>query len=397
MERRPGVSYRRPDGDPGRVVVEAANESRLSVERLPRSDWLQAVAEPDREQLREALDSGVVDVTYRLTVNEDPTWVHERGSQTESGDIVGYLFPAGERVERRRQLERQRERLEEFASVVSHDLRNPLSVAVGNIELAREFEGDAADDRLERAHDALDYMNDLISDLLALAREGQSVEETSAAELDAIVECAWRTVGDASQAALVVDGPLPTVDCDRSRLRQAIENLFRNAIEHGMPDSAGESDGPRGAGPADGIAPGTFSVDTESDGDCGDRESGPASTDSGGTDREPALRIFVGSEDDGFYVADDGPGIDPDERERVFEPGHTTADDGTGFGLAIVGRIAEAHGWETSVTDSRAGGARFEFTGVDIGPSEDTAVASESGGDDRAATERGRSGRPSEE
>ena len=396
IERRPGVSYRRPGGDPEQIVVEAADEPRLSVERFPRTGWLQAVAEPDREQLREALDRNVVDVTYRLTVGEDPTWVHERGSRTDSGDVVGYLFPAGERAERRRRLEQQRERLDEFASVVSHDLRNPLSVAVGNIELAREFEGDAADDRLERAYDALDYMNDLISDLLALAREGQSVEETSVAEFDAVVERAWRTVGNASQAALVVDGPLPAVDCDRSRLRQAIENLFRNAIEHGIPDSAGESNGPRGAGPADGIAPGTFSVDAESDGGLGDREDGPASGDSEGTDREPALRIFVGT-DDGFYVADDGPGIDPDERERVFEPGHTTADDGTGFGLAIVERIAEAHGWEVSVTDSRAGGARFEFTGVDTEPSENAVGASDSAPDNRAVSDpRGPSG-PSKE
>lgn len=62
---------------------------------------------------------------------------------------------------------------------------------------------------------------------------------------------------------------------------------------------------------------------------------------------------------------DDGPGIPDDEREPVLEPGYSTAENGTGFGLSIVQRIAEAHGWTTRVTDSEAGGARFEFTGVD--------------------------------
>ena len=212
-------------------------------------------------------------------------------------------------------------------------------------------------------------MNDLISDLLTLAREGQSVEETSAAELDAVVERAWRTAGDASRAALVVDDPLPTVDCDRCRLRQALENLFRNAIEHGADDTdaapsdsgAVPSDNSRSTGIADDIAPGTFSVETSQSDETEQRET----PDRERTDGEPSVRIFVGALSDGFYIADDGPGIDPDERERVFEPGHTTDDDGTGFGLAIVDRIAEAHGWEVSVTESRTEGARFEFRGVD--------------------------------
>jgi signal transduction histidine kinase len=325
MERRPGIAYRRPDGDPTRFVVEAADEPRLNVEALPRTGWLDVVAESDRNRLRSALDGEAVDVTYRLTVDDEPTWVHECGKRAEGGDVVGYLFPAGEQFESHRQLERERERLAEFASVVSHDLRNPLSVAVGNLELATDLDGDAADERLNRAHDALGWMDDLISDLLALAREGRSVEETTTIALEDIVRPAWRTVGDEADAALVVDDSLPAVDCDGSRLRQVFENLFRNSIEHGSTDGR---------------------------------------TQSGGRS-DPAVQIVVGPLPDGFYVADDGPGIPPGERDTVFDPGHSTADGGTGFGLAIVERIAEAHGWSISVTEGRDGGARFEFTGVD--------------------------------
>jgi signal transduction histidine kinase len=76
--------------------------------------------------------------------------------------------------------------------------------------------------------------------------------------------------------------------------------------------------------------------------------------------------VRVGALDDGFYVADDGPGVPPDDREHVFESGYSTSEDGTGFGLAIVEEIASAHGWDVDVVESEDGGARFEVTGVEL-------------------------------
>jgi signal transduction histidine kinase len=78
------------------------------------------------------------------------------------------------------------------------------------------------------------------------------------------------------------------------------------------------------------------------------------------------ITVRVGVEGDGFYVADDGIGIDPAEWESVFEKGYTTREDGSGYGLTIVRNIVGAHGWDIDVTESRDGGARFEITGVDI-------------------------------
>ncbi|WP_275552483.1 histidine kinase dimerization/phospho-acceptor domain-containing protein, partial [Halorubrum sp. SD626R] len=150
MERRPGIAYRRPDGDPDRFVVESVGESGPDPAVLPQTGWSEAVADADADRFHAALGEERVDVAYRLEVDDAETWVHERAARDGRGNLVGYLFTAGDRVERNRQLERQRERLEEFASVVSHDLRNPLSVAVGNVELAMEFEGDASTDRLDR-------------------------------------------------------------------------------------------------------------------------------------------------------------------------------------------------------------------------------------------------------
>ena len=218
---------------------------------------------------------------------------------------------SGELQQRRanEQLEAQNEQLNEFAGVVSHDLRNPLNVAEGRLELARsECESEHLD-AVGRAHDR---MNALIDDLLMLARTGEQVGELESVNLtDLAAEC-WKNVATAG-ATLTTDVER-NVRADGSRLRQLFENLFRNAIDHG-----GEG-----------------------------------------------VSITVGESDEGFYVEDTGPGIPEDEWETVFEPGYSTVQDGTGFGLTIVTQVAQAHGWRVRVTDGSTGGARFEVTGVEF-------------------------------
>jgi signal transduction histidine kinase len=67
-------------------------------------------------------------------------------------------------------------------------------------------------------------------------------------------------------------------------------------------------------------------------------------------------------------VADDGEGIDPEDREQIFERGYSSDHQNTGLGLAIVQSAAEAHDWDVTVEESEAGGARFEFRGVEEPP-----------------------------
>jgi signal transduction histidine kinase len=76
--------------------------------------------------------------------------------------------------------------------------------------------------------------------------------------------------------------------------------------------------------------------------------------------------VAIGAFPDGFYVEDDGPGIPVEDRERVFDAGYSTSEDGTGLGLRIVSEVADTHGWRVAVTESERGGARFEVTGVDV-------------------------------
>ena len=78
----------------------------------------------------------------------------------------------------------------------------------------------------------------------------------------------------------------------------------------------------------------------------------------------PEVTVTVEQFEDGFFVADDGPGVQPGERRQVFEYGYTTADDRIGSGLTIAETIAESLGWELTVVGGTDGGCRFEITGV---------------------------------
>ena len=213
------------------------------------------------------------------------------------------------RANREEELRLQNERLDEFADVVAHDLRNPLSVAKGFIDMAEET-GDP--EQFETVRSALDRIGQLIDDLLTLAQGEATVENREPIDIREATERAWELV-DTDGASLSVDDP-PTVSGDPSRVRQLLENLFRNSVEHG--------------GTGEGLV--TVTV-----GDIGDG--------------------------DGFYVADDGVGIPTERQGRVLDHGVTFSDEGTGFGLSIVADIARAHGWSVTVTDADSGGARFEF------------------------------------
>lgn len=211
--------------------------------------------------------------------------------------------------DREQHLERQNERLEEFANVVSHDLRNPLNVASGRLELAQN---DCDSKHLSHVESAHERMEALITDLLTLAKQGQTPSDRSIIQLANLVESCWENV-QTKDATILIDTD-STIRAEESQLRQMFENLIRNGVEHG------------GSG----------------------------------------VTITVGDLDNGFYIEDDGPGIPSDERDAIFKAGHSTSEQGTGFGLSIVKQVVEAHEWKIQVTESITGGARFEVTGVEF-------------------------------
>ncbi|WP_436936135.1 sensor histidine kinase [Halovenus marina] len=230
-----------------------------------------------------------------------------------AGDTnTGYLLTLSDVTEAeqyRRELEEKTETLEQFASVVSHDLRNPLNVAQLRLDLVRD---ECDSEHLDDVERSLSRMETLIDDLLTLAREGEAIDELQQTNLADVADRCWEGV-DTADAELVVETDL-TVMADPERLQQLFENLFRNAIEHGGSN----------------------------------------------------VTITVGTLEDGFSIADDGPGIPEEERKQVFEFGYSTRESGTGFGLAIVQQVVDGHDWAISVTESDDGGAKFEVTGVEI-------------------------------
>lgn len=255
-------------------------------------------------------DGAVVEVSRaggmrHYQISENPF----SAGRTELGTAIIFT-DVTEREQYRQELERQNERLENFASMVSHDLRNPLNVASLRLGAARE-QYDSED--LDAAKDALERMGTLIENLLALARHGQPIEEPEQVRLSAVANRAWELV-DTKEASLAVESDC-TFMADESRLQQLFENLFRNAIEHGS----------------------------------------------------ETVSITVGEfpEGSGFYVSDDGPGIPEDERDAVFEFGHSSEKEGTGFGLAIVREIVHAHDWRIAITESNDGGTRFEIGDIE--------------------------------
>jgi PAS domain S-box/PAS domain S-box len=256
---------------------------------------------PEKERGRFEFPATRPDGEERIYEDNIAVLTDEDGNYTGS---IGIIRDITEQKRRERALERQNERLDNFATIISHDIRNPLQVASGNLAQARATGDEAAFEKVEAAHERID---EIIDDVLTLARHGQSVAETEPTSLNAVARDAWATV-DTQGMSLETRGD-KQLEAEPDRLRQLLENLFRNALEHAGPDV-------------------TVTV-----GPIQPMHTSTRAAHAGGS---------------GFYVADNGPGISEDEREDVLNFGYSTAAEGTGFGLAIVSQIADAHGWETT-------------------------------------------------
>ncbi|ESS07661.1 MAG: histidine kinase domain protein, HSP90-like ATPase [uncultured archaeon A07HB70] len=239
----------------------------------------------------------------------------------DDGDrVVGWLFVTP----------RTGPGIDTVASTLSHDLRNPLDVAKAHLEAASEG---STDPHLGQVAEAHDRMEQIIRNVLALARDEEALSMSPDVDVERVAREAWAAV-ETGDASLSVADPPSAVEADTDSLRRLFENLFRNSVEHGS----------------------TNSRDTRSPDDGVNHVS---------TEDEP-VEIRVGAAADGFFVADDGAGIDATEQSHVFDPGYAGDTDGTGLGLTIVARIARLHGWTVTLTQDD-GGARFEFRGVTDG------------------------------
>jgi PAS domain S-box-containing protein len=295
----------------------------LSEERLDSGDCM-AVTEFVAEQLAEperftTATEELYELPYESHQQEfrlaDGRWIDRYTTPIvdDEGTHYGLLTLVRDITDRKQyetRIETQNQWLERLAEVISHDLRTPLTTADNHLKLL-EMELDEpappvaeslAD--LEATHDRLRQFTE---HLPQLARESTDVGAPIECELATVARDGWDVVDTRSLSLVVTqDG---TLRADPKRLQQVFENLFENAVEHAT----------------------------------------------GGDDAATTVRVGVC--EDGFYVADDGPGVSPEQGQEVFKYGMSTGE-GSGIGLAIVRNIVEAHGWDIRV-EHATDGARF--------------------------------------
>jgi len=209
-------------------------------------------------------------------------------------------------------------RVGELTAGIAHEFRNGLATIHGYARLlALDTLAPAYRDYVEGIRQETASLGQIVTNFLNFARPAQLT--LAPVELEAIAERAADEIRDDTRArggAVVVRGAFPTIEGDEVLLRQALSNLTRNAFEACM--AAGRA---------------------------------PSIVIEGAVDRPQGIVRVA--------VLDNGPGIDPDARERVFRPFFTTRQQGTGLGLALVQKIVVLHNGRISVGISPQGGAAF--------------------------------------
>ncbi|EMA27351.1 ATP-binding protein [Halobiforma nitratireducens] len=284
------------------TICEQA-ENALSSEDV--ADNLRAVLSGDRDRYQHEYPCHTPDPqqwnrldAYRFTHDGDP-----------------YLLIVHTNISDRKHVELQAnaraEQLETAIEVLQHDLRNPLNVIEGYVELLAADLDDA--ETIEGLQQAVTRITEITEATLTFAKSG-ALSETELLSVEDLARTAWLSVATAD-ATLVVEDSHRIIG-DRRLLLQLFENLFRNAIEHAGPD----------------------------------------------------CRVRLGVVETGFYVEDDGPGIPPSVREKAIEADYSTRGTG-GLGLALVQAVVQAHGADLTISAAADGGARFDVTGLDVPPS----------------------------
>jgi PAS domain S-box-containing protein len=269
-----------------------------------------AVVSEAVESVRETGESETVE--FRTIPDIEAEWVETQIQPVFNDGSVSRLIGVSRDItdykRRQQQLERQNERFDELASVVSHDLQTPIQTIEGRLELAVET-GDTA--HVENALDAVDRLNELREDLVAMLRAKEIVGEMEEIDVGKLAESAWKAVNSLGGSTLEIVENV-RMEGDPDATQRLLQNLLSNSVEHA----------------------------------------------------EGSTSIHVGEVAEGFYVEDDGPGIEPEDRGKVFTPGFSTKSGGSGMGMASVRQIVEEHGWEIEIVEPETlDGVRFEVLG----------------------------------
>jgi PAS domain S-box-containing protein len=309
-----------PDGttlDINETAIGYIDSTRDEVIGMPFWEtpwWAEESQRNVKEWIARAADNEYV--TYEAThPTDEKELIVVKGSfrpvTDESENTTAIIVSATDITEQRlhkRELKQQNERLDEFASFVSHDLQTPISTVKGRLELALET-GEM--EHVRKAFDAIDRVDELREDLVNTLRSKEVVTETETVNIESTLEAVWTAIDPSASATFEVIED-PHIEADPEALQRMLENLVSNSIEHGNGD----------------------------------------------------ITIEIGEFEDGIYYEDNGPGIDPENRDKVFTPGFSTknGEGGIGIGMASVRQIVLGHDWEIHIHDAnRLDGVRFEI------------------------------------
>ena len=240
-----------------------------------------------------------------------------------STDIEDDKALEDKRLEQRAELIRSNSELENFASVVAHDLREPLRTVQSFSELlVRALPPDLQDETKELAgfiNSGVARMDALIAGLLSYAQVGSASEETQAVDCDSVVATTLQQLSAVieSAGADITCSPLPKVQGYEVMLTQVFQNLISNALKYR-------------------------------------------------SERKPKIQIGGRATESEcvFYIRDNGPGISPENHQRIFglfQRLHSRDVPGIGLGLANCAKIIERHGGRIWVESEPAKGATFFF------------------------------------
>jgi PAS domain S-box-containing protein len=315
-----------------RTLCDALGMSAEEVEGKPLSEIFPEQAEDYWKDDLEVMESGApkLGIQEPMQTPEGTRWLRTdkvpyRDADGEIVGVIGFSVDITELREAQRELEALNQELEAYAHAVSHDLRGPIAViisAAGTLgelmkkcddEKAAEQVGEVASIILRSSLSAVD----LINGLLGLAKAGQSPRKVARVDVRESVERVLQEKApriEAKGARVVLDGDLGKVVADPLHIYQLFSNLIGNAIEH--------NDNPR-----------------------------------------PEIRVSGEHGGDGMHrycVWDNGPGISPEEAEKIFQPLYSGKEGGTGIGLATVKKIVNVYGGEVKAYNLN--GACIEFT-----------------------------------
>ncbi|MEY7848953.1 ATP-binding protein [Natrarchaeobius sp. A-rgal3] len=286
----------------GKTDVEIYGDSNPEMARQTYEDDIRVIetGEPIRERDEQYGDGKTA---YAMRTTKVP-WVDDDGTQK---GLIGMTVDITEFKRTELELEILRDQFEKFSTNVRHDLKNPLQVAMGHLQLARKS---GTDESFDAVLESLERIEEIVTDLESIAKDQSNAPERGANDLADIADSVWNVLYTRN-ATLENEFPASaSVYTAKETIRPIFENLFKNAVTHGGSD----------------------------------------------------VTVRVGSLEDGFYVEDTGSGIPTSKREAVLESGYTTESDGSGMGLNIVADVCIQRGWRLDVGKSPEGGARFEIT-----------------------------------